>query len=132
MIGRLLADLSRLVYARYIIASAGALAVDLGLFMALLGLGVPATSAAAAGYAAGIVAHWLFSSRAVFADRVSAEAPHRQKLLFLASAFVGLALTALVVGLGERMGLDPLVAKLCAIAVSFHATYFLRKAVVFA
>ena len=132
MLGRLLADLSRIVYARYIVASAGALAVDLGLFMALLAGGVRATPAAALGYAAGIVAHWLLSSRAVFADRVSVDAPHRQKLLFLGSALLGLALTALVVGLGERLGLDPRVAKVFAIGVSFHATYFLRKAVVFA
>lgn len=132
MVGRLLEDISRIVYARYVVASAGALAIDMGLFMALLAGGMAAAPAAAVGYATGMLAHWLLSSRAVFANRISIDAPHRQKLLFLGSALIGLALTALVVGIGARMGIDPRLAKIAAIGLSFHATYFLRKAVVFA
>lgn len=130
MFVRLLAQLSRITYARYIVASAGALAVDMGIFIALLRTDMPATPASAMGYISGIGAHWLLSSRAVFTD-ASEAGRNRQKLLFIASALVGLAITAAIVGAGDMMGIDPRIAKLCAIAVSFNATYLLRKRVVF-
>ena len=77
---------------RYLLASAGALAVDMGSFLALLALAVSPAASSAAAYALGILAHWLLSSRAVFVDGVAARGPDRtrQKALFVASAFVGL------------------------------------------
>lgn len=122
-----------LVFLRYIAASAFALAVDMGTFMALLALGNPAAPAAAAGYGLGIVAHWLISSRAVFTVGVAERGPerHRQKVLFVGSALVGLALTTAIVGLGTALGLDPRVAKLLAIGASFTLTWLLRERVVF-
>ena len=50
----------------------------------------------------------------------------------LASALIGLAITSAIVGLGSYLGLDPRLAKLGAIAVSFQITYILRRSVVFA
>ena len=118
---------------RYLLASAGALAVDVGAFLALLSLAVPAATASAAGYALGILAHWLLSSRAVFADGVAARGRGRarQKALFVGSALVGLGLTTLIVGTGEAAGLDPRAAKLIAIGASFATTWLLRSRVVF-
>uniref|UniRef100_UPI003CFEA8EE GtrA family protein n=1 Tax=Altererythrobacter sp. TaxID=1872480 RepID=UPI003CFEA8EE len=55
----------------------------------------------------------------------------RQKALFVISALLGLGLTTLVVGLGDWSGLDPRLAKLAAIVLSFALTYLLRKSVVF-
>ena len=52
--------------------------------------------------------------------------------MFVVSAFVGLGITTAIVGLGSRQGLDPRIAKAVAIAVSFQATYLLRRRVVFA
>lgn len=129
----LLAKLRDVRFARYLLASVGALAVDVGTFLALLALAIPAAPASAAGYALGIFAHWLLSSRTVFADGVAApgRGRTRQKALFVGSAFVGLALTTLIVGAGEAAGLDPRAAKLVAIAVSFAATWLLRSQVVF-
>jgi putative flippase GtrA len=127
---RLLAHLSRITYARYIVASAGALAVDMGIFMALLRADMPATSASVMGYVSGIGAHWLLSSRAVFTD-ASESGRNRQKLLFIASALVGLAITAAIVGAADMLGIDPRIAKLGAIGVAFNATYLLRKRIVF-
>jgi putative flippase GtrA len=125
-----IADL-RLV--RYGLASIGALAVDIGCFLGLLALGVPAAAGSALGYGLGIVAHWLLSSRAVFADSVAARGAGRtrQKALFVGSAMVGLALTTGIVGLADLAGGDPRLAKLAAIAVSFAATWMLRNKVVF-
>ena len=118
---------------RYVLASVGALAVDLGSFLTLLALAVPAAAASALGYGFGIAAHWLLSSRAVFADTVATRGRGRtrQKALFVMSAMVGLALTTAIVGLADVAGADPRLAKLGAIAVSFAVTWMLRNKVVF-
>ena len=132
MIARVIkiADL-RLV--RYVLASVGALAVDVGSFLALLSLAVPAAAASAFGYALGIVAHWLLSSRAVYADTVAERGRERtkQKALFVVSAMIGLGLTTGIVGLADLGGIDPRLAKLVAIGVSFTVTWMLRNRVVF-
>jgi len=120
-------------FLRYLIASAGALAVDMGSFLALLALGVWPAAASAASYSLGILAHWLLSSRTVFADSVAERGPqrNRQKALFVVSALAGLALTTAMVGLGDLAGIDPRLAKLAAIAASFLLTWGLRVRVVF-
>ncbi len=125
--------LSDIRLVRYGFASAGALAVDMGLFLALLSLGMVAAAASALGYIAGIVAHWLLSSRAVFAGRVAerGRARLRQKGLFVGSALVGLAVTTAIVWTGDTAGFDPRIAKLAAIAVSFTITWLLRSRMVF-
>ena len=123
----------RLVLLRYMLASVGALAVDMGTFLALLALGAAAAPASAAAYAVGIVAHWLASSRTVFIDGVAERGTERtrQKALFVGSALVGLALTTAIVASGTALGWDPRLAKLVAIAVSFAATWLLREKIVF-
>lgn len=121
------------VFLRYIAASAVALGVDLGTFLVLLSFGLEAAIAAAAGYALGIITHWFISSRAVFIGGVAQRGPdrNRQKALFIGSALAGLALTTAIVGLGTGLGLDPRLAKLAAIAVSFTCNWLLRERVVF-
>lgn len=118
---------------RYLLASVGALAVDVGVFLALLAFGVWAAAASAAGYCLGIAAHWLMSSRAVFVGNVAERGAGRvrQKALFVGSALVGLGLTTAIVWAGDASGFDPRLAKLVAIAVSFTATWLLRSRVVF-
>jgi putative flippase GtrA len=125
--------LRRMMLLRYLFASVGALAVDMGSFLALLAVGMAPVLASAAGYSLGIVAHWLLSSRAVFVDSVAEErgARTRQKALFVGSALVGLALTTLIVGIGTALGVDSRLSKVIAIVVSFTATWLLRKRIVF-
>jgi putative flippase GtrA len=122
------------LYTRYIGASVASLGVDFAIFMTALSLGVPPALAAACGYIAGIVCHWLISSRFVFTEQVASEGAARrnQQGLFVLSALVGLGITTAIVGLGSRFGLDPRIAKGVAIVVSFQATYVLRRKVVFA
>lgn len=126
--------MSRFLYLRYIVASAGALGVDMALFLGALALGLPAAAAAALGYCAGIFAHWLLSSRAVFVGRLAGKGRARgqQQALFLGSAFVGLAITTGIVACAQPLGIDPRLAKVVAIGVSFHVTYWLRRTLVFA
>jgi putative flippase GtrA len=120
-------------FIRYVLASVGALAVDMGCFLALLSAGMWAAGASAIAYCAGIIAHWLMSSRAVFIGNVAERGAERtkQKALFVISALVGLGLTTAIVWAGDVSGFDPRLAKLVAIAVSFAATWLLRSKVVF-
>lgn len=124
----------RITYARYVMASATALAADLSLFMTLLHVGMAAAPAAAISYCLGLFVHWMVSSRVVFPNQLRPFASQRrkQKLLFVASTGVGLAVTTAIVGTSGTMGLDPRIAKLIAAALSFQITYILRKTVVFA
>jgi putative flippase GtrA len=125
--------LRRWTYVRYIGASALALAGDMVLFLLLLQSGLAAVSASAIGYIAGIVIHWLISSRVVFASQASrlSAVRNRQKILFIGSAFVGLGLTVAIVGAGEMLGLDARLAKILAVVIAFQTTYVLRKTLVF-
>ena len=118
---------------RYGLASVASLAVDVGVFLALLAVGTWAAGASAIGYCAGIIAHWLLSSRAVFIGDVAerGRARTRQKALFVGSALVGLALTTAIVWSGDMMGIDPRLAKLVAIVISFAVTWVLRSRMVF-
>jgi putative flippase GtrA len=129
----LLYKVKDIVLVRYLLASVGALAIDIGSFMAMLSLGVSAVIASALGYALGILAHWLLSSRKVFADQVAARGNERtkQKALFVVSALAGLALTTAIVGLSDSAGIDARLAKLFAVAASFTMTWVLRSRVVF-
>jgi putative flippase GtrA len=122
------------IYTRYIGASVVSLGLDFGVFMAALSLGMPPAIAAATGYIAGIFCHWAISSRLVFPGQVAASAAGRrhQQALFLLTALVGLGITTGIVGIASRYGLDPRLAKIVAIIVSFQATYVLRRKVVFA
>jgi putative flippase GtrA len=123
-----------LVYLRYVAASAAALGVDFALFLAAMSLGLAPTYAAACGYGAGIFCHWLLSSRAVFVGQLAEVGQSRwqQQALFVGSALVGLAITMVIVGVGSRWGLDPRIAKVLAVGVSFQTTYVLRRKIVFA
>ncbi len=82
---------------------------------------------------AGIVIHWLISSRVVFASQASrlAVVRNRQKMLFVGSALLGLGITVGIVGLGDIMGIDARLAKMAAVVIAFQTTYLLRKTLVF-
>ncbi len=125
--------ITSVILLRYLAASGMALAADMAAFLALLKLGAAAMPASIAGYAIGIVAHWLLSSRTVFTGNVAAHGPTRtkQKSLFVMSALVGLAITAGIVGLASLLGADPRIGKLCAVGVSFIVTWLLREKIVF-
>ena len=119
---------------RYALASVVALGADTGLFMLLVWQGLLPVTASAIGYCTGIIVHWLVSSRAVFADETAARGTserHKQKMLFVGSALVGLALTMAIVGGAHSLGMMPMMAKIIAIIVSFQATYVLRRTIVF-
>jgi putative flippase GtrA len=128
-----LSRLKDLTLSRYILVSAGALAVDMGAFLQFVALGLDPTLSATVAYCIGIAAHWIMSSRFVFALRVHREKRkrNRQKVQFILSALVGLALTAAIVEIGIMVGSDPRAAKVLAVAVSFIVTWIIRNKLVF-
>jgi putative flippase GtrA len=124
----------QLTFIRYVVVSVAALAVDMGVFLVLLETGMVSAVAAAVGYAFGIAAHWTLSSRKVFQDRVSERGSTgrmQQKAMFAVSAILGLLVTMGIVGIGDIFGIDPRIAKITAIGVSFMLTYLLRNLLVF-
>lgn len=133
MVANLLTNLRDIRFVRYIGASVGALAVDVGSFLGLMAVGMLAAPASAIGYTLGILAHWLLSSRTVFQDSVATSGAERtkQKALFVISALVGLGLTTAIVGAADMAGGDPRLAKVLAIIVSFIATWLLRSKIIF-
>jgi len=133
MLGRAVRHIASLTYGRYLVASAASLGMDMAAFLLLLHLGLPAMAASALAYSAGIVAHWLFSTRFVFDDGMDASGVDRarKKGLFVGTALIGLCITTLVVGTADRLGLDPRLAKVAAVAISFQATYLARRVAIF-
>lgn len=131
--GRAVQLAGRLRYARYLVASAMSLGVDLASFLLMLQINIPAVQASMLGYTSGLVVHWLLSSRLVFANKIQSTvaARTRQKLLFVLSALIGLAITAALIRCGMQLGIHPGLSKLAAIAVSFNVTYMLRHYLIF-
>lgn len=121
-------------YLRYIAVSGAALAVDIAVFLMLIAVDMTPAIASGFSYLTGMVAHWFLSSRLVFGAYLAqpGAARGKQQGLFLVSALAGLTLTMVIVGIGDGMGLDPRLAKLVAVAVSFNATYLMRRKIVFA
>ena len=84
-----------------------------------------------AGYTAGLFLHWLISVRFVFTAS-AARPTHGQRLGFILSAVIGLAITTGLISTLSAVGIAPAIGKLTAIPVSFLTVYAIRKYGVFA
>lgn len=132
IVARCAAIAARLMLARYLLVSICALCVDTALFLAATHMGVAPAWAAFAGYATGILAHWMLSVRFVFGNAIDGEGPtHAQRVSFVGSALLGLAITVGLVSGLTAMGVAPVLAKGASVGVSFFAVYVIRKYVVF-
>ena len=121
-------------FARYVLISGLAFALDLTVFLQLLPLGVSPPLASVAGYLCGTQLHWLLSTRLVFAAGVRQDraARRRQQLLFFASAAVGVTCNAGIVALSEALMVPLLIGKLAAIGASFVLVLVVRATIIFA
>jgi putative flippase GtrA len=126
------ANLGQLV--RYVLISGAAFALDLGLFLLLLGYDVSPVSASVAGYLCGTQLHWLLSTRLVFAAGLRQDRParRRQQGLFFASAAVGVTCNAGMVAASEALMIPLLIGKLAAIGTSFVLVLVVRATIIFA
>jgi putative flippase GtrA len=120
-------------YNRYLLASVAALGFDTGLFLLLLHTGIHPMAASAAGYMFGLAMHWLISTRLVFSGGMASDGAARtgQKMLFVLTGLLGLAITIAIVGGAHWSGMDPRLAKIVAIVMSFQATYLARRMLIF-
>tara|TARA_A100001391_G_scaffold273_3_gene681 strand:+ start:5542 stop:5955 length:414 start_codon:yes stop_codon:yes gene_type:complete len=120
-------------FLRYAICAVGAMAVDVGSFVILLGQGMSAGLSAALAYAIGTMANWWLVSRGVFDEALAARGPARlrQQFLFYGTTLVGLALTTMIVSVLVATGMVPIVTKAIAIVVSFFLNWSVRKYLVF-
>ena len=120
-------------YLRYIAVSGAALVADMSVFLLLIAAGTAPAIGSGLSYLVGMGAHWLLSSRLVFAAYLADTGAGRSKQqgLFFASALAGLVVTMAIVGFAGQYGLDPRLAKIIAVAVSFNATYVIRRKFVF-
>jgi putative flippase GtrA len=116
----------------YSLASILALGLDFVAFIALIGSGLAAPLAGAAGYAMGLTLHYSLSTRFVFAA-VRTEKPEvRLYGEFALTGLAGLAITAAVIAAATGLlGLNALMAKVLAAGTSFLAVFALRRWVVF-
>ena len=117
----LVALVSRLMFARYLLASICALSSDMALLLMLAAFG---------GYAVGLIVHWTISIRFVF-DTGNGPT-HAQRAGFVASALLGMGITLSMVGGLSLIGVAPAIAKLLSVPVSFLTVYAIRKYGVFA
>jgi putative flippase GtrA len=118
---------------RYAFVSGLALALDFGVFLALNGLIALPTLAGVVGYCCGIVLHYHLSKRFVFDTARSQKSAQRLFSEFVASGFIGLAVTAGVIAVATgAFGLEPIVAKALAAVASFIGVFAIRRMIVFA
>ncbi|PJG48241.1 polysaccharide biosynthesis protein GtrA [Sphingobium sp. LB126] len=130
MAGPLNAIIGRFTFTRYLLASICALSGDFALFLLLNHMGLPPAIAALGGYSGGLVLHWLISVHFVF--EMQEPATHAQRIAFILSALIGMAITMALVGGLSGLGMQPAMAKLMAVPVSFLAVYAIRKYGIFA
>lgn len=123
---------ARFMIARYLVASICALASDMLVFLMLDHLNVPPMIAAFGGYLFGMGIHWFISVRFVFLPSHADSATHAQRIGFVLSSLLGMAMTMGIVGALSNIGTSPAIAKLASIPVSFFTIYAIRKYGVFA
>lgn len=117
---------------RYSAASALALALDFATYLLLTAGDMKPVLAGVLGYGAGLVLHFVLSSRFVFLG-AAAKAHSRRFGQFALSGLAGIGTTAIVMTIATDLaGLPGLTAKILAAGASFLLVYWLRCTVVFA
>lgn len=117
----------------YTIVSIIALGVDLVVFNGLVLGDMRPALAGVAGYAIGMVVHYLLSSRYVFDTSGSDKTNVRRFGEFALSGAVGLAITWALIHLATDVAhLPAMVGKIAAVGTSFIVVFLLRRGIVFA
>ena len=118
---------------RYGLVSVAALGCDFFVFLALAKSGVIPAIAGMAGYALGLVLHFVLSTIFVFDTAATSKTRARLFGEFAVSGGAGLVITAAVITvMTHQLHAAPVIAKLTAVIVSFVIVFLLRRSVVFA
>ncbi len=127
-LARLMPELST-----YTLVSVVALGVDLVIFNALVFGGLRASLAGVAGYAIGMVLHYVLSARYVFDTTGSDKTNLRRFGEFALSGGIGLAITWALIFVATDVAHFPAMAgKVAAVGTSFVIVFLLRRGIVFA
>lgn len=120
-------------FARYVLVSGAALAIDVASYSALVWLALTgATAAGAIGFMIGLVAHYGLSSRFVFNGNQSDKSSQRLLIEYATTGVVGVAMTAGIILLTvDLIGMHPGLGKALAIGPAFVVVYMMRAALVF-
>lgn len=106
--------------------------IDVSIFLLLNQLIQAPTIASCVGYACGIVFNYHLTKHFVFHGHATNKSDRRLFMEFMATGLVGLALTALMTGLGVHyLGLTPELSKLISLLTCFVVLYFMRAWLVF-
>jgi putative flippase GtrA len=117
---------------RYTGVNLFACVVDVSIFLLLNHLIAAPTIASCIGYACGIVFNYHLTKHFVFHGHATNKSGRRLFMEFMATGLVGLALTALMTGLGVHyLGLTPELSKLISLLTCFVVLYFMRAWLVF-
>jgi putative flippase GtrA len=118
---------------RYLAVSAIALACDVAVYATLIGSGIRATPAGAAGYTFGILVHYALSTRWVFPDAHGMRRTAPTLAKFLVTGFLGLATTAAIIDVLTREHIvGAFAAKAAAVGAAYVIVFLLRRTYVFA
>jgi putative flippase GtrA len=118
-------------FTRYGVASAAALACDVGVYALALGVMTPAV-AGATGYASGLLIHYGLSSRWVFPDRAGNRRALPTFVRFAATGMLGLLITTATIGVLTASGLTrAFAAKGVAAGLAYAAVFLARRIYVF-
>jgi putative flippase GtrA len=117
---------------RYTGVSLVSLAIDYGVFFALLSALALPVVASIAGYAVAFATNYKLSRRFVFGSDGAHKGERRLFGEFMASGLLGIVLTAIVTALGVyALGLEPAIAKTAAVLICFVTLYVVRSRLVF-
>lgn len=117
---------------RYLFASALALAVDAGTYVALIRLGgVQYLVSAPLGFVLGVIVIYFLSTRWVFRERRISDA-RREFVIFVFIGILGLLLNELIIFLGvDRLALSYELAKIASAGIVFSFNFGARKLLLF-
>ena len=118
---------------RYLAVSVLALGCDVAVYASLIGSGIRATAAGAAGYMFGLLVHYALSARWVFPDVAGTRRTAPTLVKFAATGLIGLATTAAIIDMLTRGHLaGAYSAKAAAVVAAYVIVFLLRRSFVFA
>jgi putative flippase GtrA len=118
---------------RYLVVSAVALGCDVAVYASLIGGGIRATAAGAAGYMFGLLVHYALSARWVFPDAAGTRRTAPTFVKFAATGLIGLATTAAIIDVLTRNHVaGAFLAKAAAVVSAYLIVFLLRRTCVFA
>ena len=122
-VGRLASKLMSRQFVVYVIGGVICALVDIGLMQLLLMKGLPATAAASAGFAAGLLVNYAFHSRVTF----SAEASPARFARYLCLVCINWLLTLACVALAQSTLGSPLAGKILSLPLVAVNGYLLGR-----